>query len=182
MKYIKFSDDDIVDISTIISLRLDTNRAILEMIDKIMHKVSIELECATSSNAYLEKLVPILLKINDFKTLKITKRNQKLMQAKDIDMAKDIKKDFLDKSSITMKKCITDRIQSVLALDELLSDCGDSVEVSKYILHIAENLKNCVKSEIALDNFYKNYLKKFYKIDISLGENTDDIKEVDNEK
>lgn len=180
MKYIKFSDDDIVDISTIISLRLDTNQAILEMIDKIMHKVSIELECATSSNAYLEKLVPILLKINDFKTLKITKRNQKLMQAKD--MAKDIKKDFLDKSSITMKKCITDRIQSVLALDELLSDCGDSVEVSKYILHIAENLKNCVKSEIDLDNFYKNYLKKFYKIDISLGENTDDIKEVDNEK
>ena len=183
MKHKKYlSDDEIIDIKTTLSLRLDTNQAMLEMIEKIINKSYIELEYATYSSPYLEKLFFLLIKINDFKTSKIIKKNNKLLQVKDIDVLKDIKKIFLDKSSTTMKLSISDRLQKLLSFDEILKDYGENVEISKYVLHVCKNIKSCIESEMALDNFYKDYLKKEYEIEIDTIDELSKYSEVDNER
>ncbi len=160
-------DQLITDFLTAISLRIDANHALLDLIEKTYNKAKIELEYSTFSSPYLVKLTSFLIKINDSKTQKILKRNNKAL-----DITKH--KEILKKITISVRKNylqnITKRIQQIFQLDSYLDKVGENIEISQYVIHILENLKKCTESELKLDEFYQQYLEKSFNISYSFDE------------
>ena len=69
---------------------------------------------------------------------------------------------------------ITKRIDKIFELDSYLNDVGENIEISQYVLHILDNLKQITESEIKLDEYYKQYLENSFGIKF--------LGEVNNEK
>ena len=167
MDQMQDAEQIVVDWLTAISLRLDANHAVLDLIEKTLKKAKIELEYARFSSPYLIKLTSFLIKINDNKTSRILNKNLKLIGLKkDKDILKNITKS-IEKNYL---QNITLRINKIFELDSYLEEVGENIEISKYVIHILDNLKKCTESEIKIDEYYQNYLKNSFGVEYSVDE------------
>ncbi len=161
MDQMQDTEQIITDFLTAISLRLDANHAMLDLIEKTYNKAKIELEYATFSSPYLIKLTSFLIKINDRKISQLLNKNLKAMSLK---KDKVILKNITNSIKQNYLQNITKRIDKIFELDSYLNDVGENIEISQYVLHILDNLKQITESEIKLDEYYKQYLENSFGI------------------